>query len=153
MNKIFEVISSFFRRTFCCFSLVTIAMAAVGKLVSENEFSNYISVNLILSFLTFSLLFALSFLIADFVKNTVVRRFLQFVLTYASVAVAFFAGGAFENYVLTNAVQNKGFSILAISFVFVIIYVVCGIVTLVVSLVKSKLLNNNKEYKEMFENK
>ena len=153
-NKILGVISKFLRRTFCSFTLVTVAMALVGKLINKSEFSNYISVDHVISFLLFSLLFALSFGISDLIKNnSILRRFSQFILTYASVAVVFFAGGAFGNYVEANAVQNKGFAILAISFVFVIIYVVCGVVSLVASSLRKKFDYNKQEYEEMFVNK
>ena len=148
----FSVFSLFLKRTFACFSLLTVAFALVGKIVGGNELLNYLSVDFILSFFAFSLLFAFSFFVADFVKNNILRRFLQFVFTYIDVAVVFFAGGALENYVLSNAVQNKAFSVLAISFIFVIIYVVLGLLSLVSALIKSKLCNNNKEYSEMFEN-
>jgi hypothetical protein len=63
----------------------------------------------------------------------------------------FFAGESFDNYVTQNAVQNKGFSVLAISFVFVIIYVVCSLVALVLSSLRTKLVNRNKDYKDMFQ--
>ncbi len=151
MNKVMEFMSVFFKRAFCCFSLITVVMAIVGKLTNTSEFSNYISVNLIISFFLFALLFALSFGIADFVKNNgILRRFIQFVLTFAGVVIVFFVGGAFENYVSTNNVQNKGFSILAISFMFVVIYFVCGLISLVFGFIKSKLSRGNKDYKEMF---
>ena len=152
MNKIFNVISTFFKRAFACFSLLTLAFAIIGKSISGNEMLKYISADFILAFFAFSVLFAFFFLVSDFVRNNILRRFLQFVFTYIDVAVVFFAGGALENYVLSIAVQNKAFSVLAISFIFVIIYVVFGLVSLVSALIKSKLCNNNKEYSEMFEN-
>lgn len=154
LNKLFYAVSNFFRRTFCCFTLITAAMALIGRVVNKSDFSNYISVDLIVSFLLFSLLFALSFGISDLIKNNgVLKRFLQFILTYASVAVVFFAGGALGRYIEANGVQNKGFSILAISFVFVIIYVVCGLIALVASSVRKKIAGDKEEYSEMFANK
>lgn len=153
-NKIFTVISTFFRRAFCCFSLVTLTMAVVGTLVTANEYAKYIASDRILGFFVFSLLFALSFLIADFVKeNAIVRRMLQFVLTSISMALVFIFGGAFGSYVDANNVQNKAFSVLAICFMYVVIYVLCSLLVLVVSVIKKKLTDTEKEYDNMFDNK
>lgn len=150
MKKTFAALSVFFKRSFACFSLIALAFAIVGKIISGNELLKYISVDFVLSFFAFSVLFALSFFLADFIKNAILRRFLKFVLTYSSFSLVFFAGGAFENYVLSNAIQNKAFSVLAISFIFVIIYVIIGLVALACSAVKVKLDDSNKEYDKMF---
>jgi len=154
MNKVLSAVSAFFRRAFCCFSLLTLVMALVGTLIKSNEYSKYISVDRILSFFVFSLLFALSFAVADLIKeSSIIRRTLQFVLTSISMAVVFLFGPAFSSYVDVNNVQNKGFSILAICFVYVIIYVVCGVVSLVIGALRKKLTSGDKEYNSMFENK
>ncbi len=153
-NKILTVISTFFRRAFCCFSLVTLTMAVVGTLVTTNEYVKYIASDRILSFFAFSLLFALSFLFADFVKeNVIIRRTLQFVLTSISMFLVFIFGGAFGSYVDANNVQNKGFSVLAICFMYVIVYVLCSLFTLVLCALKKKLTCKEKDYDSMFENK
>lgn len=153
-NKIYDVLSVFLKRIFCCFSLITLAMAIIGKSLNSGEISNYMSVDLIVSFFLFSALFAVSFGVADFFKNnSILRRFVQFVLTYACLYIVFIAGGAFESYVATNNIQNKAFSVLAISFAFVIIYAVCGAVAVLFSFIKLRLENKNNDYKEMFENK
>ena len=153
-NKVLTVISTFFRRTFCCFSLQTLVMAVVGTVVTTNEYAKYIAADRIIGFFVFSLLFAVSFLVADFIKDSaIIRRTLQFVLTSVSMAVVFFFGPAFSSYVDANNVQNKGFSILAICFMYVIIYVVCGVVSIVLGSLKKRLTSNDKNYESMFENK
>lgn len=154
LNKVLKLLSTFFRRTFCCFSLIALILSITGRIVNQDELSNYISVDLLISLFLFSLTFALAFAIADFVKeNGIIRRALQFVLTYAGLVLVFFMGGTFENYVSVNAVQNKGFSILAISFSFVLIYVVCGVISLLLGYIKKKAENGEKSYDSMFENK
>lgn len=153
ISVILEKISVFFKRAFCCFSLVTVAMALVGMAENkQDDISYYISVDLIISFFLFSLLLALSFCISDLIKNNnVLRRAAQFVLTYLSAVVVLF--GAFGDYVKANNVQNPGYSMLMLSFCFVIIYALCGVVALIFGVIKSKIANENKEYKEMFDNK
>lgn len=154
LNVVFDKISQFFKRTFACFGLITVCMALYGYVSNQDEYAKYISVDMLLAFFVFSLLFALSFGIADFIKNnSILRRFAQFVLTYLSVAAVFFFGGVLRNYTEANNVQNTAFTILAISFVYVIIYVVCGAVVLVFNAIKSKLLSKNDDYENMFENK
>lgn len=153
-DKILNVISKFFKRTFCCFSLLTLVMAVVGTVIKTNEYSKYIAADRILGFFLFSLLFALSFAIADIVKeNSIIRRALQFVLTSISMAAVFLFGPAFGSYVDVNNVQNKGFSILAICFMYVIIYVVFGVISLAFGALRKKLTGCDKEYNSIFENK
>lgn len=151
-NKVFNMISVFFRRTFCVFSLLLLVMSFIGSTVGADENVKYIASDRILGFFLFSVLFALSFFIADFVKeNLVIRRTLQFVLTGISMAAVFLFGPAFSNYVDANNVQNKGFSILAICFVYVVVYVICGALSLAYGAVKKKLTCSDKEYDSMFE--
>lgn len=153
-NKVYNVISIFIKRVFCCFSLLTLFMAVVGTLITTDEFSKYIATDRIQSFFLFSLMFAVSFFIADFVKeNAVIRRTLQFVLTGVSMAVVFIFGSAFDSYIDINNVQNKGFSILAICFMYVIIYVICAIIAVALNAVKKKITGSEKNYDNMFENK
>ena len=154
LNCLVSVINKFFARTFSCFSLITVAMSLVGLILNTDDMAKYLAVNQILTFFYFSLLFALSFGICDLIKNSsVLRRTFQFVLTYASLVLVFFLGGTFGNYVSENAVQNKGFSILAISFMFVIIYVVCGIIAMALGMISKKANATEEEYKSIFENK
>lgn len=154
VKKIFDNVSLFFRRTFSCFSLLTLAFAVVGMLIKTNEYSKFIASDLIVSFFVFSSMLALSFAISDLFKNSaVLKGFIRFILTFISLCVVFFAGGAFSNYVAVNGVQNKSFSILAISFVFVIIYVVCSLVTILAGFIKRKISEGDKEYISIFDNK
>lgn len=153
LQKALPVISNFFRRTFCAFSLITLSIALVGTFNNTDELYKFVSVKQLFSFFFFSLLFALSFAICDFVKsNAIIRRALQFVLSYASLCAVIFGGGTFKSYVDKNAVQNTPFSVLSISFAFVIIYVICACVVLVAKNVNRKLQNNDKEYDNMFKN-
>lgn len=154
LNCFVSAIKKFFTRTFSCFSLITVAMSLVGLIFNTDDMAKYLSVNQILTFFCFALLFAFSFGICDLIKNSnVLRRTLQFILTYASLVVVFFLGGTFGNYISENAVQNVGFSILAISFMFVIIYVFCGVIALVLGLISKKTSCNDDEYKSIFDNK
>ena len=154
LNTVFNVISKFFTRAFACNSLIVVAMSLFGYMTNTDEYSKYLSVKEILTFFVFSLLFALSFAIADLFKNNVIlKRCAQFVLTYLSLAVVFFFGGSFSSYVEANNVQNKGFSILAISFMFVIIYTVCGVIALLFGFIKNKISDSKKQYESIFESK
>lgn len=154
IKTIFDKIYLFFFRTFFCFTFITMGMAIVGNLMNTDELYKYMAVKQLFTFFVFSLLFALSFMIADFFsKNVIIKRTIQFVLTYISLAAVFFFGGSFTNYVEANGVQNTGFSILSISFIFVLIYAVCAVVVLVAKFVAGLVTNRNKEYVSVFENK
>ena len=153
-NSIIEKFSKFLKRTFCCFSLITLSMSIIGIAANTDELNKYMAVKQILTFFVFSMLFALSFFIADFIKNNIIiRRSVQFTLTYASLVVVFLCGGSFSNYVETNNVQNVGFSILSISFIFVIIYVVFAVIVLLSQFIKSKIENSSKEYSSILADK
>lgn len=152
LKKTITIISKFLTRTFSCFSLITLSMALIGSMMNTDELYKYLAVKQIITFFVFSLLFALSFLIADFIRNNVViKRCMQFVLTYISLVAVFFFGGSFSNYIESNSVQNKGFSILSISFMFVMIYVFCAVIVLICLFIKNRIVNSNKEYKSILE--
>lgn len=153
-KTIFDKIYLFFYRAFFCFTFITMAMAVFGKLMNTDELYKYMAVKQLFTFFVFSLLFALSFTVADFIKNNVIiKRTVQFVLTYISLVAVFFLGGSFSNYVEASGVQNQGFSILSISFMFVLIYAVCALIVLIVKFLTGLVLNRSKEYVSIFENK
>ena len=153
-NVIFEKLSTFARRTLYCFALITLGMTFVGSLAKTDDTMHYLASEQMMTFFVFSLLFALSFFIADFVKNNIiVKRTIQFVLSYASLVAVFLFGGTFRNYVEQNSVQNPAFSVLSISFMFVVIYAVAALIVLVSSFLKVRLENSDKEYKSMFDKK
>lgn len=151
LQKVLAKASTFFRRTFCCFSLITILIALIGTFNNTDELYKFVSVKQIFSFFVFSILFAFSFAICDCIKNNaIIRRAVQFVLSYASLSAVIFGGGSFKSYVDKNAVQNTPFSVLSISFAFVIIYVVCALIVLLAKSVSRRVQNGEKEYDNMF---
>lgn len=153
MKIVSEKISLFFRRTFRFFSLLTLSFAVIGLLIKNNEYSKYIAADILISFFIFSALLAISFAISDLVKqNSILKGFIRFILSFASLSVVFFFGGAFNNYVVSNGVQNKGFSILAISFAFVIIYVLCSVISMIFGSISKRVSNSKAEYDNMFDN-
>lgn len=147
MKTAFDIISKFFYRTFCIFSLLTLAVCGFGMLFHVQDLSSKI----IFSFLGFSLMLSVSFLIGDFIKNNaVLRNAVKFVLSYFSVVVIFFLGGPLAAYTKAQHLQNKGFSVLAVSLVYVLIYAAIGLVVLLFNFIKNKILNNKTNYEKMF---
>ena len=71
-KTIFDKIYLFFYRAFFCFTFITMAMAVFGKLMNTDELYKYMAVKQLFTFFVFSLLFALSFTVADFIKNNVI---------------------------------------------------------------------------------
>ena len=153
-TKIFDILSKFIKRTLYCFALITLGMTIVGSLAKTDDTMHYLASEQMMTFFYFSLLFALSFLIADFVKNNVIiKRTAQFVLSYASLVLVFLYGGTFENYVEDYSVQNPAFSVLSISFMFVVIYAVFSLIVLLAAYIKNKAVNSQTEYKSIFDDK
>ena len=153
-NKIIGILSTFVKRTLYCFALIVLGMTLVGFVAGTDETMHYLSSAQMLTFFLFSVLFAVSFFFADFEKkNVIIKRAIQFVLSYASLVAVFLCGGNFENYVEANGVQNPAFSVLSISFMFVVIYCVCGLLVLVSKFVASKIENSSKDYESMFDKK
>lgn len=151
-NMVFEMIRKFFVRTFTCFSLLTLVMAFVGLFNKSDELSKYLTVNQIFTFAIISLFFALSFLIADFIKNnTIIRRCVQFVLTYASFIGTWFLRGTLKNHVETNS-HNMAYSLLMISFGFVVAYVICALIVLLLGAVKKSAVEKELKYENVYKN-
>ena len=149
MKKAFDVIAKFFNRTFCIFTFIVIAVCIFGMIFEVVDLSSY----LIFSFLGFSAMLGLSFLIGDFFKNSsVLRNAVKFILSYVSLVIAFFLGGPLSSYVASNNVSNKSFTILAISLAFVLIYALVGLVVLLVGFITRKVNNSKKDYESMFSN-
>ena len=150
LKKFLDALSAFFKRTFTCFSLLTFCMALVGFFQKTDEMNKAMSVGEILTFFIFALFFGLSFLIADFFKkNVIVKRALQFVLSYASLVGVFYFSDAITNQVETNS-HNFGFSLLAISFFYVLIYFVCACFVLIKNAVYKKCANREEEYEDIY---
>jgi len=150
MNKLVSILSVFIKRVCVCFTLIVLSFTVVGNLTAMESYNKGLAISQLTSFFWFACLFALSFLVADFVKNNViVKRTLQFVFTYASLVLVFFTGNLFKDYLADK--QNPAFSILAISFIFVVIYTVCAVAVLIGRFIMNKLTNSSKEYESMFE--
>ena len=148
--SVYDIIRKFFVRTFTCFSLLTLFMAFMGLLNKSDELSKYMKVNQIFTFIIISLFVALSFLIADFIKNNaIIRRTVQFVLSYASFVGVFYFRGSLTNHVETNS-HNFGFSLLALTFWFVIVYAVCAVFALAVAAVHKAAVGSEKEYVNIY---
>lgn len=148
MRKTLDIISKFFFRTFCMFTLIVISVCVFGMIFKVVDLSSY----LIFSFLAFSALLALSFLVSDFIKNNaVLKNAVRFVLSFACFAAIFFFGGPLTSYANISNTQNKGFAILAVSLVFVVIYVVVGLICILVNFIKNRIYNEKKEYEKMFD--
>ncbi len=149
MYNIFCFAKKIVSRTLSCFALITIFITAAGTLLGFDELGKVLWVSQLRAFLLFAFLYAVSFGISDFIKNNIViKRALQFVLTFASALICVFCTDGFSAYVAEK--QNPAFSILAISFAFVIVYVICALAVLIGGFIKNKLLNANKEYESLF---
>ena len=86
MKKTGLFLSALVRRLTLCFTLIVMTFTAVGIIANVEGMGKGLAVGQLMDFFVFSLLFAVSFGIADFVKNNVIiRRALQFVLSLASL--------------------------------------------------------------------
>lgn len=151
---VLEKLSAFVRRTLYCFALIALGMTIVGSLAKTDDTMHYLASEQMMTFFVFSLLFAFSFFIADFITNNVIiKRSVQFILSYGSLVAVFLFGGTFQNYVEQNSVQNPAFSVLSISFMFVVIYAAAALLVLIGSFIKSRIENSDKEYKSIFDKK
>lgn len=149
MKILGKIISSFIHRAALCFSLIVLSFTIVGTVAGVESIGKGLAMTQLLTFFYFSALIAVSFGICDFVKNNIiVRRTLQFLLSFGSMALAFFTGDFFKTYL--SGMQNPAFSVIAISFMFVIIYTVIAVAVLVFNYVVNKVTNSKKEYVSIF---
>ena len=149
MKNSAKFVKKMIARLTLCFTALVMTFTVVGAFADVSASGKGLAIGQLSSFFWFSCLIALSFCICDFIgSNAVLRRTLQFLLSYASVVVVFFLGDYFKSYL--SGMQNPAFSILAISFMFVIIYTVIAVAVLVFNFVVSKFARNNKEYESMF---
>ena len=151
-ESIIDKIILFFKRAAYCFSFTVIAMAFVGKYLKLDEKMFGMSVDQILTFLLYALLFAASFLIADFIKdNAVIKNAVRFLLSYSSLVSIIMFGGSFESFREMSSTDNPDFSYMVImSMIFVCVYIVVSLLSLLKNFVVAKLTNSNKEYTSIF---
>ena len=150
MKKTGLFLSALVRRLTLCFTLIVMTFTAVGIIANVEGMGKGLAVGQLMDFFVFSLLFAVSFGIADFVKNNVIiRRALQFVLSLASLIAVFLTGDSFKSYLAE--MQNPLFSIVAITLFFVVVYTAIALVVLVFGYIRNKITNSGKEYENMFE--
>ena len=148
MKKIFSVISKLFTRGFALFSVLIIAVCLFGLIFQVSDLSSY----LIFTFLAFAFALSLSFTVSDFIRNSsVIRNTVRFVLCYISLAAVFFFGGPLSSHLQINGGSNKGFAVLSVSVIFIVIYAVCGLISLLVSFIRKKIENSSEEYESMFD--
>ena len=148
MKKIFSVISKLFTRGFALFSVLIIAVCLFGLIFQVSDLSSY----LIFTFLAFAFALSLSFTVSDFIRNSsVIRNTVRFVLCYISLATVFFFGGPLSSHLQINGGSNKGFAVLSVSVIFIVIYAVCGLISLLVSFIRKKIENSSEEYESMFD--
>ena len=82
MKTINDIFTAFVRRTTLCFSLLVLTFTAIGCLTKMEQYLKGLAISELVSFFYFSCLLAVSFGIADFVKNNVIiKRTVQFVLS------------------------------------------------------------------------
>lgn len=148
MKKTVEILTKLLKRTTLCFTLLTFFFAVAGYAVKPD--ANAIMCSELLYMLLFSLMIGISFCICDFVKkNSVVRRALQFVLSYVSFALMFFVGGAGKTFI-DNLSQNKAFTIICVSLVFIGVYVVIAALHIGFGALSNMLKNSKQKYVPQF---
>lgn len=142
----------FFKRAAYCFSFTIIAMALVGKYLNLDEKMFGMSVDQILTFLLYALLFATSFLIADFIKdNAIIKNAVRFLLSYSSLISIIMFGGSFESFRDLSSTDNPDFSYMVImSMIFVCTYIIVSLFAMLKTFVVKKLTDSNKEYTSIF---
>lgn len=151
MKIINGIVNAFVRRVTLSFTLIVLSFTFIGKFANVEEYFKGLAVSELISFFWFSCLLALSFGIADFIKkNVIIKRTVQFVLTYLSVVVIFFCGTVFKNMLAT--VQNPAFTVVSVTFAFVVVYSIIAFLVLLTKFVMNKILNSKKEYTGMFNN-
>ncbi len=150
MIKLGKFISVLVKRLTLCFTLIVMTFTVVGIIANVQSMGKGLAVAQLMDFFVFSALFAISFGIADFVKNSLIlKRTLQFVLSLASLIFVFLTGDSFKSYLA--GMQNPLFSIVAITFFFVVVYTAVALVVLVFGYIKNRVTNSGKEYDKMFD--
>lgn len=149
MKIIPEFFNKWLKRSTLCFTLVMLGMSLAGFAVKPD--SNALFCSQILYILLFSVLVGISFGAADFVKNNaVIRRAVQFVLSYVSFALTFYLGGAGKNY-FENQSTNKAFTVICTTLIFIGIYVVAAFLVFAFAKAKESFANRNKKYEKQFD--
>lgn len=151
-GTIIDKIFLFFKRASYCFTFLVASMAFIGRYLKINEEFYKMSVEQILSFLVYSLLFATSFFIADFIKdNAIIKNAVRFLLTYSSLISIIMLGGTFESFRRFSASENPDFTyIVILSMIFVGVYVAASLLIILRNFIVSKLTDSNKEYTSIF---
>ncbi len=144
-NLFKETIGSFMRRIFSCFSILVLVISISGLINNTDVNSSYLTVDQIMSFFKFSVLFAVIFGACDFIKNAIIRRSTQFVLTMANVAFVFVKGSSY-----VQQSQNKPFAVMMIFFFAVIVYVILSLIYLIFNVITKKIFTSEENYNEVY---
>lgn len=150
--NIYKKIALFFKRTFMCFSFIIVLMSVVGEFFFAEETMKIMSTSQILTFLLYSVLFGLSFFVADYIKdNAIIKNTVRFLLSFASLIAIVLFGGSFESFSARSSTDNPGFTYLVfLGMVFVSVYVICALLIVLKNFIVNKLTNSNKNYNSLF---
>ena len=147
--KFLNLLESFFKRTFLCFSMIVLVFTFTGSILNVEDSGKVLAVSQLMGFFSFSFLFSLSAELSFiFKKNSVVKGAVKFILSLVSFVLVFFTNTSFSLYLEEK--QNPAFSVIVITFVYVLIYAACSLFGLAYKSLKNKLENSLKAYDNVY---
>ena len=148
--KIINYFETFIKRVLCCFALIVLAFCVIGSILNVQATGKVLAVSQLFGFFLFSVLYSISVEISKlFKKNAVLRGAICFILSLASFVAVFFLNSSFSVYLSEK--QNPAYSIIVITFAYVIIYVVCSLIGALFNLLTSRISNSQKEYENVYD--
>ena len=154
LNSVEKIIHKLIYSTALYFSVIIMVMAIIGQNAGDGVLAA-LPCTVLLWTLLFSFLVSVSREICEILKkrnvNTVAVYAIHFVLTYLSFLLVYiFLGGA--NVYLSSAFasQNKIFTVIIMSFFYIGIYAVLGLVKAVIVTFRKKKSGKNDNYQNLY---
>ena len=143
------------RRFFVTFGMIILALSAIG-LMQNSDYVMFCSQ--ILWTALFALLIAFTFALTDFIAaknvNAVIVRAIHFVLSYLFFVLTYVVGGAAATYLTKSAAgTNRAFMIICMTFLFIGVYAVVGVVRIGVRAAVRHHANNKAPYTGIYTDK
>lgn len=154
LNNLSKLASKILYCGVLCFTLIVVFLSVIGTLAGEDIMSalpcSMLLWTLLFSFLT-AIAFAISALLKSLKVNTVVNCAVHFVLTYISFLLVYVIGGGADAYLgKVSAAQNRVFSIIMMSFCFIGIYAVVGLIRMCAATIRHQFKVKNAEYENVY---
>ena len=155
LEKALAVLHKLFFRCTLMFTILLLIISFIG-VIARNVDNRGIDSGVIIAFFLLCFLIAIVYSVSDFMKaknvNAVLIYVVHFLLSYGAFYLVFINGNLFEAYLISSNATNNNpvFTAIALTFLFIGVYMVVAAVKFGWFVLMRKLENRKKGYKEIY---